>query len=112
MDRETLKDNWKGIIVAVAVFGFFGIWMFNVPSGPKSEVSGQVQVAGIDASSKYRLPQGVVRVRLQNGDTIDAKVSPGVVALSGDHVRVRIYERVLTQAPVYEVYAKEKDKKP
>lgn len=86
--------------------------MLNAPSGPKSEVSGFVEVAAIDASSKYHLPQGVVRVRLNNGDTVTATVLPGVVALKGDHVRVRVYERILTQAQLYEVYGKANDATP
>ena len=112
MDVEIFKSNLRVMLIAIAVFGFFGVWMLNVPSGPKAEVSGFVEVAGMDASSKYRLPRGVVKVRLKTGETVSATVLPGVVALSGDQVLIRVYERILTKAPVYEVYAKSNDTTP
>ena len=106
MHHESFKSNWRSILIIVTTFIFCGVWLFNVPSGPAREDSGEVVTAAMDASSKYRLPQMVVNVRLNNGETVSAKVLPNVAVLAGDRVKVRVYERVLTKAPVYEVYVK------
>ena len=104
MRFSTGHGDWVVKLVLVGVFGFFGVGMLNAPS-LRPEAAGVVEVVGIDASSKYHLPEGVARVRLDNGDTVSAKVLVGVVALPGYRVQMRVYERVVTHAAEYEIFA-------
>lgn len=99
------KSAWITKLILVGVFGFLGVWGLNAPS-LKAEVSGTVEVVGIDASSKFRLPQEVARVRLGSGEIVTANVLAGVFVLPGDRVQMRVYERVLTQAAHYDVFDK------
>jgi hypothetical protein len=112
MSLLSIGSNWRTVVIGITVFGFFGVWFLNAPSGPKAELVGLVQVAGLDASSKYRLPQEIVEVKLDDGNTVSAAVTPGLVALAGDRVRVHVYERVLTGARVYQVFARANGKAP
>ncbi len=98
------KSTWYRRLIVVGVFGVVGFVTLNAPS-LKGEISGVVEIAGMDGSSKWQLPQEIVRVRLGNGEVVTAKVSLGVVALKGAEVQMRVYERILTNASSYEVYS-------
>ena len=92
------------VMLALALFG-----MLNQPGGSVAEATGIVQSFAFLPSDVGAPPQ-TATVRLTDGATVQAQVLPGVLVQPGQVAIVRVYRRVITGAPSYELIGTESRK--
>jgi hypothetical protein len=92
------------VMLALALFG-----MLNQLGGPVVEATGIVQSFAFLPSDVGAPPQ-TATVRLTEGATVQATILSGVLVQPGQVVRVRVYRRVITGAPSYELIGTESRK--
>ena len=100
----------KTTIVVFSAFLLIAIALtFNQPGGPVTETTGIVQAFAFIPSDVGAPPQ-VASVRLTDGAVVQARVRSGVLVQPGQIAKVRVYRRVITGAPAYELVSTEQRK--
>jgi hypothetical protein len=102
MDAANVPGR-KTTIAVFAVFLLMAIaFMFNQPGGPVTETTGVVQAFAFIPSDVGAPPQ-VASVRLTDGTVVQAQVRSGVLIQPGQVAKIRVYRRVITGTPAYEL---------
>jgi len=94
------KIVYYGLLAAIVVAVVF--FAMNRPGGPTDDVVGIVQSAGglpNDTGPSARF----ATVRIADGTIINAVILPNVTVRPGETARVRVYRRVVTGWPHYEI---------
>lgn len=109
MDAANVPGRKTAIVIFAVMLLIAIASMFNLGGGPVTETTGIVQAFAFIPTDGGPPPQ-VASVRLTDGALVQAQVRAGVLVQTGQVAKLRVYRRVMSGVPSYELIEMEQRK--
>ena len=109
MDTPKVSGRKVTVAIGIAFLALAAFSMLNQPGGPTEETTGIVQSYGFSPRDTGP-PRQIATVRLTDGAVVQAEVLAGVLVQTNQVARLRVFRRVVSGAPHYQLVAMEAKK--